>query len=128
MSDRRRKRSIIVRVPRRLKLRTARGQRFVPTAGPSLSGWQYCWLWGVITQSLVAYLSDASPEAAYWLHATPTVLLNLADDKLNADAEKKVMEPVLSPNFEHASRERSYAKGIQGIEKLDAQADAERLR
>ena len=82
--------------------------------------------WGVITQSLVAYLSDAYPEAAYWLHATPTVLLNLADDKLNADAAKKVMEPVLSPNFEHASRERSYAKGIQSIEKLDAQADAEK--
>ena len=82
--------------------------------------------WGVITQSLVAYLSDAYPEAAYWLHATPTVLLNLADDKLNADAAKRVMEPVLSPNFEHASRERSYAKGIQSIEKLDAQADAEK--
>lgn len=78
--------------------------------------------WGVITQSLVAYLSDGYPEIAYWLHATPTVLLNLADDKLNADAAKKLIEPVLSPNFEHASRERSYAKGIQSIEKLAAQA------
>ena len=79
--------------------------------------------WGVITHSLVAYLSDESPEMAYWLHASPTVLLNLADDKLNADAAKKVVEPVLSPNFEHASREGSYAKGIQSIEKLDAQTD-----
>ena len=80
--------------------------------------------WGVITQSLVAYLSDASPDVAYWLHATPAVLLNLADDKLNADAATQVVEPVLSSDFEHASRERSYAKGIQSIEKLDDQSDA----
>ncbi len=82
--------------------------------------------WGVITQSLVNYLSDAYPETAYWLHATPTVLLNLADDKLNANAANKVVESVLSTNFEHASRERSYAKGIQSIEKLDAQSDVDR--
>jgi hypothetical protein len=83
-------------------------------------------LWAVITQSLVAYLADAYPHVAYWLHATPTVLLNLADDKLNTDAATKVVEPVLSTHLEHASRERSYAKGIQSIEKLDAQTEAER--
>ena len=80
--------------------------------------------WAVLTQSLVAYLSDTYPKVAYWIHATPTVLLNLADDKLNADAAKKVVEPVLSDNLEHASRQRSYTKGIQSIEKLDAQPDA----
>ena len=37
----------------------------------------------------------------------------------------KVVEPVLSDNFEHASRQRSYAKGIQSIEKLDTQPNAE---
>ena len=73
----------------------------------------------------MAYLADTYPQVAYWLHATPTVLLNLADDKLNADAATKVVEPVLSPNLEHASRERSYTKGIQSIEKLDAQAETE---
>ena len=82
--------------------------------------------WGVATKSLVAYLANVSPNVAYWLHASPTVLLNLADDRLNADAAKQVVEPVLSSNFEHASRERSYAKGIQSIEKLDAQMEAER--
>ena len=51
------------------------------------------------------------------------MLLNLADDKLNADASTKVVEPVLSSDIEHASRERSYAKGIQGIEKLDKPSD-----
>ena len=80
--------------------------------------------WAVITHSLVAYLSDSSPEAAYWLNATPTVLLNLADDKLNADAGTKVVEPVLSYDLEQSSRERSYAKGIQSIEKLDPAPDA----
>ena len=75
--------------------------------------------WEVITRSLVAYLADTSPDAAYWLRATPTVLLNLADDKLNADAATKVVEPVLSYSLEHAKQERSYAKGIQSIEKLD---------
>lgn len=82
--------------------------------------------WGVATKSLVAYLANVSPDLAYWLHASPTVLLNLADDRLNADAVKQVVEPVLSANFEHASRERSYAKGIQSIEKLDAQTEAGR--
>ena len=53
------------------------------------------------------------------------MLLNLADDKLNADASTKVVEPVLSSDLEHASRERSYAKGIQGIEKLDKPSDTE---
>ena len=80
-------------------------------------------MWTVITQSLVAYLADAYPQVAYWINATPTVLLNLADDKLNADAATKVVEPVLSENLEHASRQQSYAKGIQSIEKLDPQAD-----
>ena len=83
--------------------------------------------WAVITQSLVAYLADTYPQVAYWINATPTVLLNLADDKLNADAATKVVEPVLSENLEHASREHSYAKGIQSIEKLDPQADAQGL-
>ena len=82
---------------------------------------------GIITHNLVAYLAEGSPVTAYWLHATPTVLLNLADDKLNADADKKIVEPVLSTNFEHAGRDRSYAKGIQSIEKLDAQGEAENL-
>ena len=54
---------------------------------------------------------------------TPTVLLNLADDKLNADAATKVVEPVLSYDIEHAKQERSYAKGIQSIEKLDKTAE-----
>ena len=80
--------------------------------------------WEVLTRSLVAYLANTSPEVAYWLRATPTVLLNLADDKLNADAATKVVEPVLSYDFEHAKQERSYAKGIQSIEKLDAPANA----
>ena len=53
------------------------------------------------------------------------MLLNLADDKLNANASTKVVEPVLSSDGEHASRERSYAKGIQGIEKLDKPSDSE---
>ena len=47
------------------------------------------------------------------------MLLNLADDKLNADASTKVVEPVLSYAIDHASQERSYAKGIQSIERLD---------
>ena len=84
-------------------------------------------VWAVITQSLVAYLADTYPQVAYWLHATPTVLLNLADDKLNSDAATKVVEPVLSPNPEHASRERSYTKGIQSIEKLDTQAETPKV-
>jgi hypothetical protein len=75
--------------------------------------------WEVITRSLVAYLAYSSPDVAYWLRATPTVLLNLADDKLNADAATKVVEPVLPSNIDHASQERSYAKGMQTIEKLD---------
>ena len=79
--------------------------------------------WEVVTRTLVAYLADTSPEVAYWLRATPTVLLNLADDKLNADASTKVVEPVLSSDIEHASQERSYTKGIQGIEKLDKPSD-----
>ena len=79
--------------------------------------------WEVITRSLVAYLADTSPDVAYWLRATPTVLLNLADDKLNADAATKVVEPVLSYSLEHAKQERSYAKGIQSIEKLDKTAE-----
>ncbi len=82
--------------------------------------------WGVATKTLVAYLANVSPDMAYWLDASPTVLLNLADDKLNADARNKVVEPVLSSNVEHASRERSYAKGIQSIKRLDAQREAER--
>ena len=81
--------------------------------------------WAVLTQSLVAYLADTYPKVAYWINATPTVLLNLADDKLNADAAKQVVEPVLSDELEHASRQRSYAKGIQSIEKLDAQPNGE---
>ena len=79
--------------------------------------------WEVITRSLVAYLANTSPDAAYWLRGTPTVLLNLADDKLNADAATKVVEPVLSYDIEHAKQERSYAKGIQSIEKLDKTAE-----
>ena len=79
--------------------------------------------WEVITRSLVAYLADTSPDIAYWLRATPTVLLNLADDKLNADAATKVVEPVLSYSLEHAKQEHSYAKGIQSIEKLDKTAE-----
>ena len=75
--------------------------------------------WEVLTRSLVAYLANTSPDVAYWLRATPTVLLNLADDKLNADAATKVVEPVLSYDIEHAKQERSYAKGIQSIERLD---------
>ena len=76
--------------------------------------------WAVTTRSLGGYLSRTSPEVAYWLRASPTALLNLADDKLNADAATQVVEPVLSSNYEPASREASYAKGIQSIEKLDA--------
>ena len=76
--------------------------------------------WAVITHSLVAYLSDTSPEVAYWLHATPTVLLNLADDKLNADAahESRRARAVIRTSSMQAAK-RSYAKGIQSIEKLD---------
>jgi hypothetical protein len=81
--------------------------------------------WEVTTRSLVAYLADTSPDVAYWLRATPTVLLNLADDKLNADAATKVVEPVLSSNIEHGSQERSYAKGMQSIEKLDTPVEAQ---
>ena len=77
--------------------------------------------WEVITRSLVAYLAGTYPDVAYSIRATPTVLLNLADDKLNADASTKVIEPVLSYSLEQANQERSYAKGIQSIEKLDKQ-------
>ena len=80
--------------------------------------------WAVTTRSLGGYLARTSPEVAYWLRASPTALLNLADDKLNADAATQVVEPVLSSNYEPASREASYAKGIQSIEKLDAPTDA----
>jgi hypothetical protein len=73
---------------------------------------------------LAGYLARTSPDVAYWLRASPTALLNLADDKLNADAATQVVEPVLSSNYEPASRESSYAKGIQSIEKLDALTEA----
>jgi hypothetical protein len=73
---------------------------------------------------LGGYLSRTSPDVAYWFRASPTALLNLADDKLNADAATQVVEPVLSSNYEPASQESSYAKGIQSIEKLDASTDA----
>ena len=121
LNRRRRKRPNLPRILRRLKRRRPLATRLRPYRRPIVIGLAILLAWAVITQSLVAYLSDTSPEVAYWLHATPTVLLNLADDKLNADAATKVVEPVLSSNFEHASRERSYAKGIQSIEKLDAQ-------
>jgi tetratricopeptide (TPR) repeat protein len=81
--------------------------------------------WEVITRSLVAYLADTTPDVAYWLRATPVVLLNLADDKLNADAATKAVESVLSSNIEQASQERSYAKGMQSIEKLDTPTETQ---
>ncbi len=59
------------------------------SGGSSLIAW-----WPILLMCLPRPLTGCMPR--------PTVLLNLADDKLNADADKKIVEPVLSPNFEHA--------------------------
>lgn len=86
---------------------------------PLVLGLSLFLLWEVVTRSLVAYLSYTSPEIAYWLRPTARVLLNLADDKLNADADTQSVEPVLPSS---ADEERSYAKGVQQINKLDQAA------
>jgi hypothetical protein len=88
---------------------------------PIVIGLSLLLTWEVVTRTLVAYLAYTSPEVAYWLRATPTVLLNLADDKLNADADTKVVGSVLSPD--NAAQERSYAKGIQKAQEIAQPSD-----
>jgi hypothetical protein len=94
---------------------------------PIIIGLSLLLIWEVVTRSLVAYLAFDYPEVAHWLRPTPTALLNLADDKLNANADKKVLEPVL-PYPADETQERSYAKGMQTIEKqpLDPQPEGDK--
>ena len=55
-------------------------------------------LYQIVTKSFSAYLADANPEAALFLNGNnSTALLNLAEDKLSADASFSLLDPVLAP-------------------------------